>query len=291
VDGVVHVAGGPPAVIPSEASTCSPGVTIMAYESAFGGLWFGTDETASDGIDAGVNGSVVLGTCGLMSVPFKAWSCGPASLPVTLNILVDWNQDGDWNDVVMCGPSGSGGACAPEWAVKNASIVLQPGCNSLVSPQFRVGPNTGGAWMRVTLTAAPVSDDFPWAGSATATNPDSAFAGGETEDYPISIVTSTAVGQPAPADQVLLAAVSPNPTRAGASVRYALPHAADVRLVVYDLAGRQVRVLASGLQGAGEHAVPWDGRDASGAETAAGLYLVKLHVEGRDLTRAMIRLR
>jgi len=290
VDGVVHVSGGPPAVIPSEVSTCSPGVTIMAYESAFGGLWFGTDETAGDGVDAGLAAPFVLGTCAPTSVPFHAWSCGPASVTVTLNILVDWNQDGDWNDVVMCGPSGSGGACTPEWAVKNASVVLQPGCNSLSSPQFTAGPNTGGAWMRVTLTAAPVSDDFPWAGSATAITP-GGFAGGETEDYPVSVVTTTAVGQPAPADQVLLAAVSPNPTRDGASVRYALPRAADIRLAVYDLAGRKVRVLESGLQGAGEHAARWDGRDASGAETPAGLYLVKLHVEGRDLTRAMIRLR
>jgi hypothetical protein len=291
VDGVVHVAGSPPAVIPSEVSTCSPAVTIMAYESAFGGLWFGTDETAGDGLDAGLSAPVVMAACNQVYLPFKAWSCGPAGMTATLNVLVDWNQDGDWNDVVACGPAGSGGPCTPEWAVKNASVVLQPGCNSLVSPLIQVGPNTGGAWMRVTLTAAPVSDDFPWAGSATAVNAGGAFAGGETEDYPISIVASTAVGPPEPASQVLLAAVSPNPTRAGASVRYSLPRAADIRLAVYDLAGRQVRVLESGLQGAGEHAARWDGRDTSGAETPAGLYLVKLHVEGRSLTRAMIRLR
>ena len=71
VDGVVHVAGSAPAVIPSELSTCSPAVTIMAYESAFGGLWFGTDEVAGDGTDAGITGPVVLGSCVLMGVPFK----------------------------------------------------------------------------------------------------------------------------------------------------------------------------------------------------------------------------
>ena len=291
VDGVVHVAGSPPAVIPSEVSTCSAAVPIMAYESAFGGLWFGADEIAGDGTDAGLAGPVSLVTCSQATLPFKAWSCGTASMTAKLNILVDWNQDGDWNDVAMCGTAASGGTCVPEWAVKNASIVLQPGCNNLNSPQFLVGPNTGGAWMRVTLTATPVSDDFPWAGSAIATTSGGAFAGGETEDYPVTIVSSSAVGPPAPASQVLLAAVSPNPSRDGASVRYALPRAADVRLAIYDLAGRQVRVLESGPQGVGEHATRWDGRDASGAETPAGLYLVKLHVEGRDLTRAMIRLR
>jgi hypothetical protein len=290
VDGVVHVSGSLPAVIPSEFSTCSPSVTIRTYESAFGGLWFGTDETAGDGTDAGITGPFSLVTCGIANVPFKAWNCGTTSQTATLNILVDWNQDGDWNDVVACGPAGSGGACVPEWAVKNASIVLQPGCNSLVSPHFVAGPDIGGAWMRVTLTANPVSDDFPWAGSATTANAGGAFAGGETEDYPVSIVTSSAVGPSASANQLQLAAVSPNPSRDGASVTYALPRAADVRLAVYDLAGRLVRLLDSGLQGPGMHAARWDGRDASGAETPAGLYLVRLHVEGRDLTRAMIRL-
>ena len=291
LDGVVHVAGTPPAVVPSEVSTCSPAVAIMAYENAFGGLWFGADEAAGDVNDAGLAAPPSLGTCAQASVPFKAWSCAPAGQTVTLNILVDWNQDGDWNDVVACGSPGSGGPCAPEWAVKNASIVLQPGCNSLASPLFRVGPNTGDTWMRITLTAGPVSDDFPWAGSATATVSGGAFAGGETEDYPLTIVTSTAVGQPAVPDQVLLAAVSPNPTRSGAEVRYVLPRAADVRLAVYDVAGRLVSVLDSGLRGMGEHVSRWNGRDASGAGASAGLYFVKLHAEGRDLARTVLRLR
>ena len=287
LDGVVYVSGGLP--VGSEASTCSPAVTITNYESAFGGLWFGADETAGDGIDAGIAGPVTFLTCVPATLPFKAWSCGPASIAVRLNVLVDWNQDGDWNDVVTCGPPGPDG-CAPEWAVKNASIVLQPGCNSIVSPSFPVGPGTGGAWMRVTLTTAPVSDDFPWAGSGTETSP-GAFAGGETEDYPISIATSTAAGQTALPEQLLLAAPSPNPTRAGADIRYALPHAADVRLGVFDVAGRRVRVLASGRQEAGAHVVRWDGRDAAGVETSSGLYFVKLDAEGKGLTRAVVRVR
>lgn len=291
VDGVVHVSGSLPATIPSEVSTCSPAVTITAYENAFGGLWFGADEAAGDNADAGVGSPVVLGTCALASLPFTAWSCGPASTAVTLNILVDWNQDGDWNDVASCGPVGSGGACAPEWAVKNASVVLHPGCNNLGSPVFRVGPNPGSAWMRVSLTAGPVTDDFPWAGSATAVNAGGAFAGGETEDYPVSILSATGVVPPALTDQVQLAAVSPNPTRSGADVRYSLPRPADIRLAVYDLAGRQVSALESGVQAAGEHLARWNGRDASGVESPAGLYFVRLHVEGRDLSRTVIRLR
>ena len=287
LDGLVYVSGSLPVGV--VASTCTPAVAITDFESAFGGLWFGADETAGDGIDAGLAGPVTFLTCVPASLPFKAWSCGPSSIAVRLNVLVDWNQDGDWNDVVACGPPGPN-VCAPEWAVKNASIVLQPGCNSIVSPSFAVGPSTGGAWMRVTLTSAPVSDDFPWAGSGTGTTP-GAFAGGETEDYPVSIATSTAVGEPVIPEQLQLAAPSPNPTRAGADIRYALPRAADIRLGVYDVAGRRVRVLESGRQAAGAHVVRWDGRNAAGVETSSGLYFVKLDAEGRDLTRAVVRVR
>jgi hypothetical protein len=144
--------------------------------------------------------------------------------------------------------------------------------------------------MRVTLTSAPVADDFPWAGSGTETSPGS-FAGGETEDYPISIATSVGVGQPAIPVQLLLAAPSPNPTRAGTEIQYVLPRAADIRLVVYDVAGRLVRVLESDRREAGPHVAHWDGRDAAGAETSSGLYFVKLVVEGRDLTRTVVRMR
>ncbi len=81
-----------------------------------------------------------------------------------------------------------------------------------------------------------------------------------------------------------LALGSANPARGSAVLRWSLPADADVRLVVCDVAGRVVRVLACGRQGAGEHRTAWDGCDGAGAPMSAGLYLAHLEAGGRSLS-------
>ena len=66
-------------------------------------------------------------------------------------------------------------------------------------------------------------------------------------------------------------AVGPNPTRTTAHISYTLPKAGPVDCTVYDGAGRQVAVLAHGLQSAGRQSLAWD---ASGVQP--GVYLVRL---------------
>ena len=60
------------------------------------------------------------------------------------------------------------------------------------------------------------------------------------------------------------------------------PLAAPVRLAAFDIAGRHVRLLASGPKEAGPHQVTWDGLDDGGRRLGPGVYLVRLQV-GRDI--------
>ena len=53
------------------------------------------------------------------------------------------------------------------------------------TPAIMGGTIPGQSWVRISLTDEPVADDYPWAGSAN--RPDGQYAGGETEDYLISI--------------------------------------------------------------------------------------------------------
>jgi flagellar hook assembly protein FlgD len=64
-----------------------------------------------------------------------------------------------------------------------------------------------------------------------------------------------------------------------------------VRVAVYDVAGREVRVLFEGtLPAAGRH-VTWDGRDHRGGRASSGVYFVRA-VVGRDQTsRSVILVR
>lgn len=286
LDGVVK-AGVLPASIPSETSTCSPAVAIFGYEWATGGPWYAADERAGD-LDAGLGQPLTLSACQQGSFAYDAWSCGADLRTAYLNVLVDWSQDGDWNDVVSC--AGSRDPCTPEWAVKNAAVSLASGCNHLSTPAFRAGPNAGGAWMRMTLTADPVSDDFPWLGSAPPSRSGGTgyFAGGETEDYPVAINATTGVGERTEVVDLQLAPPAPNPSSGVTLLRFSLPRAAHAELGVFDLAGRRVRALTDATLPAGEHATSWNGRDAGGAPVSAGLYYVRLRVDGATRSRCVV---
>ena len=76
---------------------------------------------------------------------------------------------------------------------------------------------------------------------------------------------------------------TPNPFTNRMSLAYRVATPTDeVNIRVYDVAGRLVRVLASGPQAAGIHVARWDGRDTQGAAVRKGLYFVRARVGGLE---------
>ncbi len=65
--------------------------------------------------------------------------------------------------------------------------------------------------------------------------------------------------------------VSPNPFNASTALSFKLQAASNIKLAVYDIAGREVAVLAQGFYPAGAHRMVWDAYNAS-----SGIYFVKL---------------
>ncbi len=80
----------------------------------------------------------------------------------------------------------------------------------------------------------------------------------------------------------------PNPFNPETTIRYALEQTALVRLEIYDVAGRRVRVLESGLKAAGLYTARWDGRDEAGLPVASGAYLARLVQGARAATRPLL---
>jgi flagellar hook assembly protein FlgD len=76
--------------------------------------------------------------------------------------------------------------------------------------------------------------------------------------------------------------------RAGARLRFGLAAGADVRLVVYDRAGREVRRLLDGRLESGEHRLTWNGLDAQGRRLAQGVYFVRLAIDGRTSRQKLV---
>ena len=83
----------------------------------------------------------------------------------------------------------------------------------------------------------------------------------------------------------------PNPTNAWAVVRYSVPEGCEVRLEVYDMLGRLVRVLLEGAEASGYGSVFWDCRDEEGREVSSGTYLCRLRAGKFDAVRKMVILR
>ncbi len=83
----------------------------------------------------------------------------------------------------------------------------------------------------------------------------------------------------------------PSPSGAGTHIDYGLARGGPVHLAIFDIAGRRVRGLVDGVaMPAGVHTATWDGRDAAGRPTKAGVYFVRLRAAGRVWTSTVTRL-
>lgn len=83
----------------------------------------------------------------------------------------------------------------------------------------------------------------------------------------------------------------PNPFNPSTTIEYVLTQRADVRLVIYNTLGEQVRVLASGTQEAGNHQVVWDGLNAQGQAVSSGVYLYHFSAGDFSVTKKMMLLK
>ncbi|GBD93200.1 flagellar basal body rod modification protein [bacterium BMS3Abin05] len=85
-----------------------------------------------------------------------------------------------------------------------------------------------------------------------------------------------------------LSANYPNPFNPSTTIDYQLPEAANVKMVIYDLLGRQIRTLVDRNEEAGYHAISWDSRNENGMQVPAGIYILKLHANKYTAIRKMV---
>ncbi|MDP8237582.1 MAG: right-handed parallel beta-helix repeat-containing protein [Candidatus Hatepunaea meridiana] len=73
--------------------------------------------------------------------------------------------------------------------------------------------------------------------------------------------------------------IYPNPFNSSTEISYSIPQSGEVSLRIYDIKGRLVKELVSGMQQAGANRVTWNGLDRSGLEVASGIYLYNISIE------------
>ncbi|MFH1278078.1 MAG: endonuclease/exonuclease/phosphatase family protein [Candidatus Eisenbacteria bacterium] len=87
---------------------------------------------------------------------------------------------------------------------------------------------------------------------------------------------STSVASAVPAERLRIVA-APNPFNPATTIRFSLPGAGAGALVVYDLRGREVRRLLSGIPAGAPDEAVWDGR---GREVPSGVYFARVSSGG-----------
>jgi hypothetical protein len=104
-------------------------------------------------------------------------------------------------------------------------------------------------------------------------------------DNPNSLVESDLAILP---KELVLHENYPNPFNPSTTIRFEVPQAGNVQLVIYDMTGRQIATLVDDNLAAGSHQVTWNGRDTAGMSVASGVYIYRLQqmdkVQSRKLT-------
>jgi hypothetical protein len=177
-----------------------------------------------------------------------------------------------WNPVIDVGPQGfpfiiEGHAVDP-WItlLEPTSGVVQPG-------------NTGN--LDIRLYSLKVDTTYVGQVEIVSNDP-------TTPSVIVQVELSTATGisdlNQVPIDYAI-AQNYPNPFNPETSIRYQLPKTSDIRLVIYNVLGQQVRNLVNDRIEAGYHSVIWDGCNDEGSAVASGVYLYRF--EAGEFTRTM----
>ena len=93
---------------------------------------------------------------------------------------------------------------------------------------------------------------------------------------------------PAVPEEYYLTQNYPNPFNPTTTISFSVPSEGHVQVNVYDITGRLITTLVDRNMSEGYHHVVWDGKDISGLDVSAGLYIYNLQAEGVSMTRKMV---
>ncbi|MFT5143101.1 MAG: hypothetical protein ACI80V_003093 [Rhodothermales bacterium] len=156
----------------------------------------------------------------------------------------------------------SGGVVDPGSSCTFSLVLQTPGSAALGSTHTSTSSSLEGI-VGEMASGDPASDDLVIASSGVAVD--------ESPEIP---------------EEYWLGQNYPNPFNPVTSIPYALPVSGQVRVEVFDVMGRSVAALVSGIREAGYHTALWD---ASGAPS--GVYLYRIQAEGFVASRRLVLLK
>lgn len=80
----------------------------------------------------------------------------------------------------------------------------------------------------------------------------------------------------------------PNPFNPNTTINYALPQNCFVKIAVYDISGREIKVIKNEFDNAGYKSVIWNGTDNSEFKVPSGVYIYSIEAKDYRATRKML---
>jgi len=78
----------------------------------------------------------------------------------------------------------------------------------------------------------------------------------------------------------------PNPFNASTTIHFALPKQTQISLTIFDLLGKEIRIIVEGRFAAGQYEI-----ELNAADLTSGLYFYRLAAENFNMVRKLVILR
>jgi hypothetical protein len=226
----------------------------------------------------------------------------------TLNVYS--KSGGDW-DLVITNPDGQEYTLASALSITQVvAVQLQQATIDIIGDDIRLAyelyDREPGETIRLSRSLVP---DAHWTVIMNDLRPlsdgeqryeyiDTAVSPGKTYYYKLDVVSASdgirelhRGNATVPAGELKLAQNAPNPFNPTTSISFYLPKRMEVRMEVFDVAGRLVTRLAGGIYEAGPHRVEWDGTNANGVPVGSGIYIYRFVTGKRVMSKKMMLLK
>ena len=83
----------------------------------------------------------------------------------------------------------------------------------------------------------------------------------------------------------------PNPFNPETTIEYNLKSSSQVSITIYDVQGKQVRLLSNDNRQAGTHTIKWDGLNESGSQVPSGVYFIRISAGNETLNHRIVMMK
>jgi hypothetical protein len=270
----------------TESRTTVVNAAFTRNYAAYGGAFSTDSESPKVGREVIVNTSMAGNTANTLGAAVY----NVRSLPVVINSIV-WANQGI-NQVVSLGGAvefrysdveGSGGS--GNW---NSIIGIDGGNNIDVDPVFLSVWN-GDVHLRPGSPVINIGDNAAPGLPPTDFDGEIRVMGGAVDIGADEYSDPTGVGERDESPGFRIQSVYPNPFNPTVTMVYNIDVRERVRVAVFDVEGRLVRVLHEGVENPGPHRAVWDAVDEAGRRAASGVYFMEVRsIAGRDHRKVIL---